>query len=137
MTNPYQAEIDRLRRDLTETRAELDEWRAGGGSPDRERSDELARISHVRRSLNLRLPSAARLALALYDVPRPLSRETLDELVPSVGVNERNTTALFSALVCYLRKGLGADGVETIRGWGYALTPTGRAKMDAIVAGMS
>lgn len=134
--NPHQIELDRTRRELREAQAELAEWRATGTPRDYDEASELLRIDRVRRGLGLPIPAAARMALALYDNPRPVSRHTLDELVPPVGGHnkQRDTASLFNSLACYLRKGLGKDGLQTFRGWGYALTPEGRKRIAAIVS---
>jgi len=63
---------------------------------------------------------------------RIIGSDEIDEILPPVqGHRERGGFGFMKVMICHLRGALGADSVETIRGHGYRLTPSGRAKIAA------
>lgn len=115
-------ELTQLRARLAEAEAELEAWRKYD-LPDADTLHMPAR--KLREKLGLRNLGTAKLALALYEYPRPVSLPTLGELVPPMNEG-RHDVNYFSAEVCYLRRSIGFDAVTTHWGWGYELTPKGR-----------
>ncbi len=127
------SEIDTLRAELAEAKAELEAWRTYDRSVASDRTYDRAR--KLQESLNLYPPAACRLVVALYDARRAVSRDMLAELIPPVWRDERgNEPAFFSTLVCYARRALGRNAIHTHYGRGYELTPAGRERVAAILS---
>lgn len=67
-------------------------------------------------------PQERALVGALYRAyPRPLSKHALLDLIPGQDHVEDRQPELVAAKVCHLRKKLGADIIESVRGLGYRL----------------
>ena len=143
MTTHLRSEVDALRAKLAAAEQELDAWR----SYDRDKGDtvsgdativdDVVKVWTFRKAYpSVRTNVAARMAMALYATPHPLTVERLDELVPMSwarnGGERRDLRAYFGTLACYLRKAMGRESIVTINSYGYALSPMGREKLAAV-----
>jgi len=129
MTN--QTELERLRARIADVEEELAAWR-GMSEVDAETHRLLA--YNIRDAFEMPGLQPAKLIATLYHSPRPISYDVLDELMPSTIGDDRKFRTLFNTLACYARRALGQDAIRTLRGWGYELTPAGRALVEAELA---
>jgi hypothetical protein len=130
-------ELTKLRAQLADAEAELEAWRAYD-SVDSTTLELPAR--RLRAQLKLRNLGTAKVALALYNCPRPLSVAMLAELVPARQERrgqERHDINYFAVEICYLRSAIGYPAVKTIWGWGYEMTPEGRATIKQALSEMA
>ncbi|HEV2365195.1 MAG TPA: helix-turn-helix domain-containing protein [Caulobacteraceae bacterium] len=94
---------------------------------------EAEEVAHV--ACALRLPPTPALLLLFLQRRghRYTSKAFLDEIFPTDG-DEGRAPNTWSVHVWRIRRALGFDAVETLWGFGYRLTPTGRARLAEVRA---
>lgn len=82
---------------------------------------------------------ASRMILTLYGRRgRVMSRDALCDAIPPVdSAHERDGESIVNAYVCKVRKLLGRDVIESVRGAGYRITPAGTAKVRGILGDLA
>lgn len=142
MTNPHEAEIARLRRELREAREELDAYKENDADGETlgiilPEDIDAHRVLAFRRAFPVRTAMCARLAWVLYHARGPMTYGQLDDALPDVWVRDgrdgrKDPRAYFSVLVCYMRQAMGHDAVVTHYGIGISLSDAGRAKLKRV-----
>lgn len=94
----------------------------------------LREMMQAREDLGLRIAKrwkvrrlSGRLIAALYDTPGFLTYEQLIQQMWPGDTAPLEANQIIKVYVCYARRGLGADAIETLWGMGYQMTDAGRA----------
>jgi DNA-binding response OmpR family regulator len=84
-------------------------------------------------------PNVTRLILALYRANgRVMNTDQIMEAIPPMGgsvFEDLRDTAIVKVWVCYARRCLGRDAIESAWGKGYRLSPSGMALVASIIRG--
>lgn len=129
------SECERLRDEVAYLKSEL------GLQQD---ADVLARLSKAMRARNdglrwtwQKATGSARIVARLYAVNgRPLSRAQLMDAAPAkTPVSDDRWDNIIDVWVCFARKALGKDAIDTVHGLGYKLSDVGMVRVAEIVEG--
>lgn len=95
---------------------------------------DLAQIGRLVTRLRIG-KTQANFLLALYNSrANPLNRYRLYDITRMHGLREEVDIKIVDIQVCKLRRQLGHDVIETVRGLGYRLTPLGVATVEMALA---
>lgn len=98
-------------------------------------TEDIDRLDRLRRGFNLQPQAAWLLSRLVAMNGRLMRRDALIDHLPGGDMNKERGEKLIDVQMVRVRRALGHDGVETVHGFGWRLTPKGLEAVREVLAG--